>query len=182
GHWWDYFVCSLMYFLAIAVGYLLLIIPGIYLGTVYILAPCESVLGRRRAGRALKRSQELIRPNFWRVLALLVILAAAGLVVLIPMMFLRYIHIGLADAWFSLLILVGVPFGLTVNICLYRNLQRCEKQRQKEEKRKSREEPVETQAQKEDRQRRHASWCCLILLVLLGLFLWFISPFSPFMK
>jgi hypothetical protein len=51
------------------IGFILCIIPGIYLGVGFALAIPVLLTEDARGGRALSRSRELVRGNWWRVFA-----------------------------------------------------------------------------------------------------------------
>jgi hypothetical protein len=59
--------------LAIAIGLVLLIVPGLVLLTWWILIIPVIVLERRRAGEAFTRSRELVRGHAWSVFGLIVL-------------------------------------------------------------------------------------------------------------
>ena len=64
----------------VAVGLLLLIVPGLYLLTRWILLAPVIVLERRRAGEAFSRSSELVRGHGWTVLALILVTVGLSIV------------------------------------------------------------------------------------------------------
>ena len=59
--------------IAIGIGFLLLIVPGLYLLTIWSMLIPVIVLERRRAGEAFTRSQEIVRGNGWRMLGLVLV-------------------------------------------------------------------------------------------------------------
>ena len=71
----------------IAVGFELLVIPGILFGTVFWFAPALIELQHLRAGEALRLSRSLVRGRFWQVAGLLLVTigATAGLAELIDL-------------------------------------------------------------------------------------------------
>ena len=58
--------------LGIAFGLLLLIVPGAYLATIWILTAPVIVVERREITQAFDRSRDLVRGNGWRVFAVLI--------------------------------------------------------------------------------------------------------------
>ncbi|MGD9000478.1 MAG: hypothetical protein PVF75_08695 [Granulosicoccaceae bacterium] len=60
------FVMSLLYGIAVAAGFILLIIPGIFLSVAFILAHIALVAEDRGPLNALGRSWELVKNNWWR--------------------------------------------------------------------------------------------------------------------
>ena len=59
--------------IGIAIGFVLLIVPGLYLLTRWALIVPVVVLERRRAGEAFSRSWELVKGNGWSVLGLVLL-------------------------------------------------------------------------------------------------------------
>ena len=66
--------------LGVAVGLLLLIVPGLYLLTRWILLAPVIVLEGRRAGEAFSRSSELVRGHGWKVVALILLTLVISIV------------------------------------------------------------------------------------------------------
>jgi hypothetical protein len=66
-------VAGILAGLAIAIGLLLLIVPGLVLLTWWILIIPVIVLERSRAGEAFTRSRELVRGHGWSVFGLIVL-------------------------------------------------------------------------------------------------------------
>jgi len=59
--------------IAIGIGFLLFIVPGLYLLTIWVLIVPVIVLEGKRAGESFGRSQELVRGHGWSVLGLIVL-------------------------------------------------------------------------------------------------------------
>lgn len=59
--------------IAIGIGFLLLIVPGLYLLTIWSMLIPVIVLEGVRAGDAFGRSQEIVRGNGWRVFGLAIV-------------------------------------------------------------------------------------------------------------
>jgi len=77
--------------LGIAVGLVLLIVPGLYLLTIWSLIVPTIVLEGKSAGESFGRSRELVRGNGWNVFGVIVITIAAVIV--------AGIIVGLATFW-----------------------------------------------------------------------------------
>jgi len=78
--YWHYVGASVIYALLSSAGLLLLVIPGVYVGTVLCLGGCAVVLEGGGVFGALRRSREIVRGSFWRVfIVLLALYAAMGL-------------------------------------------------------------------------------------------------------
>ena len=59
--------------IGIGIGFILLIIPGLFLLTIWSMLIPVIVLERRRAGEAFSRSREVVRGNGWQVFGLVLI-------------------------------------------------------------------------------------------------------------
>jgi hypothetical protein len=66
-------VAGILLGLAIAIGLLLLIVPGLYLLTIWIAVIPAIVLEDRGIGEAFGRSRELVRGNGWNVFGVIVL-------------------------------------------------------------------------------------------------------------
>jgi hypothetical protein len=66
-------VAGILLGLAIAIGFLLLIVPGLYLLTIWIAVIPAIVLEDRGIGEAFGRSRELVRGNGWNVFGVIVL-------------------------------------------------------------------------------------------------------------
>ncbi len=69
---------DLLFALAVGVGFVLLIVPGVIAFTWFALAPAIVEIEGAGVRGAFRRSRELVRGNFWRVLALLGPVAIVG--------------------------------------------------------------------------------------------------------
>jgi len=63
----SYFWVNILVSLIVTVGFLLLVIPGIYLGVLYSLANLVVVLENKRGWNVLKRSAELVKGHWWEL-------------------------------------------------------------------------------------------------------------------
>jgi hypothetical protein len=66
-------VAGILAALGIGVGLLLLILPGLYLLTIWSMLVPVIVIEGRSAGEAFTRSREIVRGNGWRVFGLIVV-------------------------------------------------------------------------------------------------------------
>jgi hypothetical protein len=66
-------VAGILAGLAITIGLLLLIVPGLFLMTIWAVIIPVIVLEQRSAGEAFSRSRELVRGNGWNVFGLIVL-------------------------------------------------------------------------------------------------------------
>ena len=73
-------VAGLLAGLGIAFGLILLIVPGLFLLTIWSLIVPTIVLEGKSAGESFGRSRELVRGNGWQVFGVIVITFAVGIV------------------------------------------------------------------------------------------------------
>lgn len=109
--------------LAVALGLLALIIPGLYLLTIWSVLIPVIVLERRRVMEAFGRSRELVRGNGWNAFGVIVlsflILIAVGIVVRIALFWLdgdlgEYVRSVISNT-------IGIPFvALALTIMYFR--------------------------------------------------------------
>lgn len=98
---------------AIGIGLLLLIVPGLYLLTIWSMIAAVIVLEGRGAGESFSRSHELVRGNGWNVFGLIVIVfvlvaVASGLIRLVFAWLPDFL-----DAWIGALVAhsLTIPFA-----------------------------------------------------------------------
>jgi hypothetical protein len=98
---------------AIGIGLLLLIVPGLYLLTIWSMIAAVIVLERKGAGESFSRSHELVRGNGWNVFGLIVIVfilvaVASGLIRLVFAWLPDFL-----DAWIGALVAhsLTIPFA-----------------------------------------------------------------------
>jgi hypothetical protein len=99
---------------AISIGFILLIVPGVYLATIWAVAAQAAVAEHLGPGAALTRSDELTNGSRWRVLGIVLVLyliaAAAAAVVEVPLE-----HVGgVRDS--GALFLLGTIIGDTTSL------------------------------------------------------------------
>lgn len=75
------FGAGILWAIGIGIGFALLVVPGVILLTLWAVIAPSIVLEHRGVIEAFKRSQELVRGNFWQVLAVIVVVALAQFVV-----------------------------------------------------------------------------------------------------
>jgi lipid-A-disaccharide synthase-like uncharacterized protein len=78
---WPLLAVSILFGLALGVGFLLLIIPGLILMVMWSVVAPVTVLERPGVFAAFGRSRELVRGNGWNVFAVIVLVFLAVLVV-----------------------------------------------------------------------------------------------------
>lgn len=70
---------SLVVGLGVAVGFVLLIVPGIYLMTIWAVAAPSLVIERRGVFAAIGRSRELVKRHGWQVLGVIAVVVVLAL-------------------------------------------------------------------------------------------------------
>jgi hypothetical protein len=68
----------LLVYLFTVLGFLALVIPGIYLYTAMIVSPQATVVEGKRGMAAIRRSMELVKNNWWRVFGILLVVGLIG--------------------------------------------------------------------------------------------------------
>jgi hypothetical protein len=98
---------------AIGIGLLLLIVPGLYLLTIWSMIAAVIVLEGRSAGESFSRSHEIVRGNGWNVLGLIIVVfilvaVASGVIRLIFAPLPDFL-----DAWLGALVAhsLTIPFA-----------------------------------------------------------------------
>jgi hypothetical protein len=99
--------------IGIAIGFLLLIIPGLYLLTIWSMLIPVIVIEERSAGEAFTRSREVVRGNGWAVFGLILV---TFLLVAVASIVIRLVFAPLPeflDVWLGSLVAhsVTVPFA-----------------------------------------------------------------------
>jgi hypothetical protein len=85
--------------IGIAIGFLLLIIPGLYLLTIWSMLIPVIVIEERSAGEAFTRSREVVRGNGWAVFGLILV---TFLLVAVASIVIRLVFAPLTTAYFRL--------------------------------------------------------------------------------
>lgn len=163
---WACLVAGLLWFFSVLSGLILFIIPGVILGTIYCLGPCEAVLGENRGTGALGRSAVLVRPRFWWVFLLLLCSAAISYALMMPgtllILVFKDLPVMVLHVIFSLNYLLAVPIHFSFMVCLYRSLQRHEEQPDDDASPGYCAGPgPAARAREEDRLRKKGRWGCL---------------------
>ena len=86
-----------LYALAVMLGTLLLIIPGIFLGVALYFAAQTAVVEDKRGLDTLKRSRELVKDHWWRTLGILILLSLLSALLALPLGFVTQIIGSSAD-------------------------------------------------------------------------------------
>lgn len=114
--------------IAIGIGFLLIVIPGLFLLTIWSMLAPAIVLEGKRAGESFSRSQEIVRGNGWNVFGLIIV---TFLLVLIASALIRLVFAPLPDfldAWIGALVAhsLTVPFAATTLTTAYFRLTRTQ--------------------------------------------------------
>jgi hypothetical protein len=78
---WPLVAVSLLFGLAVGIGFVLLIIPGLFLMTIWCVVAPVTVLERPGVWEAFGRSRDLVRGNGWNVFGVIVLVFLAVVVV-----------------------------------------------------------------------------------------------------
>lgn len=123
GKYWRFIGISISYLLIAGTGLLLLLMPGIYWGTIYTLVMVVVVLEKRKDIGPFKISKELIRGSFWRVLLL-------GLIILVLLSPSYFIYFRLTKISQNIAMILGqiffifyMSFSTVVEVTLYHKLK-----------------------------------------------------------
>lgn len=98
-------VAGVLASIAIAIGFVLLIVPGLFLITIWAVIIPVIVVERSGALASFERSRQLVKGNGWRVLGVLVVLVVGAFIVQI---LIAALIGGISDSWvgFSLAVLL----------------------------------------------------------------------------
>ena len=87
GMWWKTLVYSLIMIIGVAIGYILLIIPGIYLSIAWSFGFYLVIDKNMTPLDALQKSRELVHQvGFWKILILTIIVGVLGILQIIPVL------------------------------------------------------------------------------------------------
>jgi hypothetical protein len=114
--------------IGIGIGFLLLIVPGLYLLTIWSMLIPVIVIEERRAGEAFTRSHDVVRGNGWKVFGLVIV---TFLLVGIASSVIRLVFAPLPDfldVWLGSLVAhsVTVPFAAAALTTAYFRLTQTE--------------------------------------------------------
>ena len=109
GMWWKTLLYSLIMIIGVAIGYILLIIPGIYLSIAWSFGFYLVIDKDMAPLDALQKSRELVHQvGFWKILILIIIVGVLGMLQIIPI-------------WGGLLYVLMVPFLSMIIPVVYEN-------------------------------------------------------------
>jgi hypothetical protein len=116
---------SILLGLGVGIGFVLLIVPGLYLMTIWAVAAPALVIERRGVFAAFRRSRELVRDNGWEVFGVILLVIALGLAVGIIV---ALVASGLGTAGIAIVQwvvqVVVSPFTALISAVLYFSLRR----------------------------------------------------------
>jgi hypothetical protein len=128
------FLASLGFGLACALGFVLLIIPGLYISIALALYAAAIVVDDQRAGESLGTSRRLVKGNYWRTAAiftvafviLMIVFMALGVVVGISAVALSHdptVILLINTCVQSLVYIVTYPFFASILVVVYHDLK-----------------------------------------------------------
>jgi uncharacterized membrane protein len=87
GMWWKTLLYSLIMIIGVAIGYILLIIPGIYLSIAWSFGFYLVIDKNMTPLDALQKSREIVHQvGFWKILILNIIVGVLGILQIIPIL------------------------------------------------------------------------------------------------
>ena len=90
-------VAVILYAAAVLGGFVLLIVPGIWLSVSCFFAAQASVVDDARGLGALRRSREIVRGSWWRTLGIVILLSLVASLLAVPLGFVTQIIGAVAD-------------------------------------------------------------------------------------
>jgi len=130
GSFWRYLVFALMYGLISDIGFLLLVLPGIYWGMTYFFVPAASVLEKDEIS-PFAMSRELTEGFFWELLAYVVICCGSFVAVFEGCIFfpamLPFKNFALSLLLMALFCVSAIPFFAIAYVVLYESLKKLKK-------------------------------------------------------
>lgn len=117
---------SILLGIGVAIGFILIIVPGLFLMTIWAVAAPALVIERRGVLASFGRSRELVRGHGWQVFGVILVVLALGIVV---GLLVAIVASGLGDAGRALVqwvfeVLVS-PFTSLISAILYFSLRRA---------------------------------------------------------
>lgn len=70
---WHIFIGTVLYFIIVCIGGIVLIIPGVYLGNAFVFFAHNVIIEDDGPWNAIKRSKELTKGSWWRCLGILLL-------------------------------------------------------------------------------------------------------------
>jgi len=125
GRYVRFIIFGLLYTFIVGIGYLLLLVPGIYWTIIFILTPVVAVLGEKNQS-PLKVSRELTQGFFGKVFLLALIFLVITLFFYFPPFFLE-LPTALATILSFFFSLICVPFILITEVALFFKLKEIKK-------------------------------------------------------
>ncbi|AJQ97100.1 integral membrane protein [Gynuella sunshinyii] len=107
GRSWQIFLCLILIYLMVFLGFILLIIPGIYLGLAYYLAMPLVVEKKMSVWKAMEASRKAITKRWFSVFGLFIVLGFINLIAALPL--------GIGLIW-------TLPMSVICFSMLYRNV------------------------------------------------------------
>lgn len=123
GRYWRVIGVEVQCFLIFVVGLLLLVVPGIYWGTLFSLAALAAVLETRKNISSLRMSKELVKGSFWKVFLIGLIMLALGSSLEFATFGLSKISQNLATIAQEVFAIFYFPFSGAVGTVLYLRLK-----------------------------------------------------------
>lgn len=115
----SYFWISLLVGLITVVGFLLFIIPGIIFAIWFSLATYVLVTENLTGMKALSRSKQLVKGNWWKVFWRLTVIVIISFIFYLPSIFIKELNIVS-----MVLLFLFTPFSRTYTFLIYKDLRK----------------------------------------------------------
>lgn len=122
---WKFLVATVVYIIIVGLGFVALIIPGIYLGMKYFFYDYLVVDKELGAVEALKRSGEVSEGHKWNLLVFIIYLGIINVIVASPAIWLYVEEASLVSVWVAGIgLLVSIPVSYLAIAHVYRQLHK----------------------------------------------------------
>ncbi len=116
----QFILSQILYFLLVIVGFILLIVPGLYLGTIFTFACIPIVLEQKNVIEGFKISKNLIKGYFWVILLIgISVMAISGAVYFISGLFGSLMKVLLYGIFTALI----VPYLSILEVSIYKEIK-----------------------------------------------------------
>ena len=119
GLYFKYLTVYLCMFLLIAIGFVFLIIPGIYIATIFVFADLIVVVERASFMEAFSRSYDLVHNRFWQVLQFLSVIILISLIPSLISSFFAVSNPQFAQTVNKVLAVFTMPYYIIAQVILY---------------------------------------------------------------
>ncbi|HPN87912.1 MAG TPA: hypothetical protein PLH56_01060 [Candidatus Omnitrophota bacterium] len=119
GFYMNYLMVYSVVFLLMGIGFLLFIIPGFYIGTIFLFADALVVLERKNFQEAFTRSRQLVQNYFGIVFLFLMVIITISLSPIFLLKLLGPAHLNIIKNFSDLFSALFIPFYMIAQVQLY---------------------------------------------------------------